>query len=370
MAVTRKLIVKVLLIPLVVVVGIELFLQLGALIVAGTVRDRPTGWSTENTRVLALGDSNTFGIYLEEHESYPSQLEKMWNERHPDNLIEVLNLGYPGTNSFLVANSVDEIIESFEPDIVLLTIGVNDMFTASEYVEADPEAVDFIDRLNPITLLRRYSRLYKLIYITKQGGEAFDLSLATTKGQTTKPGDGELVKERELLKWSDDVEERMQNVLNFKKANVDTTDDSKGLAEAITFGDKKFSLISAEQNAAMLPTKLDPVSSNTEYGYHYLHNNIASIQKKVELAGADFYLLDYAASETFYLVANQVLRSYRDNNHDTRFIDVAEEFAKICPVSKECQDLFLPDFHPNKKGYEKVASLIVRTFEQDAIISK
>ena len=71
-----------------------------------------------------------------------------------------------------------------------------------------------------------------------------------------------------------------------------------------------------------------------------------------------------------YLVANNVLRSYRDENHDTKFIDVAEEFTKVCPVSRQCQDLFLPDFHPTKKGYEKVASLIVGTFEQDAIISK
>ncbi len=77
MTVTPSKMLKIILLPFVILVGIELFLQLGALIVAATVRDMPTGWSTENTHVLALGDSNTFGIYLNEDESYLSQLEKL-----------------------------------------------------------------------------------------------------------------------------------------------------------------------------------------------------------------------------------------------------------------------------------------------------
>ena len=43
MTVTHRTIFKVLLLPIVVLLGIEFFLQLGALIVAASVQDKPTG---------------------------------------------------------------------------------------------------------------------------------------------------------------------------------------------------------------------------------------------------------------------------------------------------------------------------------------
>ncbi len=369
MVVTRRKMIGILLLPFVILFGIELLLQLGALVVSGTVRDMPTGWVTENTHVLALGDSNTFGIFLEEDESYPSQLQKLWNARHPDAPIEVLNLGYPGTNSFLVASSIGDIIQTFKPDIVLLTVGVNDVFTAAEYIEENPQIGDQMESWAPLTLLRRHSRLYKLVYMAKQGSILSESSDSRVNEQADKDSDT-LANNRELLKWSDDVEERLQGVLAFKEANIDTSNDSTGLSEAITYGGKKFSMVSAEQNASMLPTKLAPVTSNTEHGYHYLHRNIASIQKTVEQGGAIFYLLDYAASEDFYPLANAEIRSFSDNSPGIRFIDVAKEFAKTCPVSKQCPDLFFPDFHPTKKGYAKVALLITETFEKDRKVSR
>jgi lysophospholipase L1-like esterase len=369
MAISRRMVVKVLLLPFVILLGIELLLQLGALVVSATVRDIPTGWSTENTRVLALGDSNTFGIYLEEDESYPSQLQELWNARHPDAPIEVLNLGYPGTNSFMVANNIGDVIKTLRPDIVLLTVGVNDAFTASEYVEEKSQTVGHIDSWRPLALLRRHSRLYKMIYMANQGGTLADNSGASENDQAVNPDDTP-AKKRELLIWSDDVEERMQGVLAFKQANADTSSDSTGLTEAITFGGKEFSMVSGEQNALMFPGQLAPIPSKTELGYHYLNRNIASVQKATEHGGASFYLLNYAASADFYPLANAEIRSYSESKPGTRFIDVADAFTKDCPISKECPDLFLPDFHPTAKGYAKVALLIATAFEEDKMVSR
>ena len=113
-----------------------------------------------------------------------------------------------------MANSIDEVIKTFTPDVVLLTIGVNDMFTASEYVEADSDTAEHIDLLNPLALLRRYSRLYKLVYMAKQGGETTDISVAGTNDQTTNLATAPH-KRRGLLKWSDNFEERMRNWFAF-----------------------------------------------------------------------------------------------------------------------------------------------------------
>ena len=87
-------------------------------------------------------------------------------------------------------------------------------------------------------------------------------------------------------------------------------------------------------------------------------------------SGATFYLLNYAASDSYYPSANTEIRNYKDSDPRVRFIDIAAEVLKDCPVSKHCPDLFFPDFHPAKKGYEKVATLIANTFEKDLTISK
>jgi lysophospholipase L1-like esterase len=358
MAVTRiKRVLKVLLLPIVLILGIELLLQLGALIVAATGRDIPTGWSTKNTHVLALGDSNTFGIYLEEEDSYPAQLEKLWNGRHPDNMIEVVNLGYPGTNSFRVADTIEEVVTAFKPDVVLLTVGVNDMFTASEFVEANAEAGSDAAAWAPLTLLRRYSRLYKLVYMTKQGINSTDLSATTTGNQSSVSGNP-AVNKRDLLKWSNDKEERMQGIIEFKKANSQSTENSTDLTETISYGDKTIVMISATENSN---------EPGKERGYHHIQHNLSSIRQKVEQSGATFYLLTYAASGGFYAAPNSEIRNYVENHQPLRFIDVATEIKKDCPVSANCQNLFFRDLHPKQKGYEKVAEIIAATFEQDPI---
>ena len=137
----------------------------------------------------------------------------------------MLKLGFSGTNSFLVAKSIDEVIKKFKPDVVLLTVGINDIFTASEYVEASSETVGHLDFWDPLTMLRRYSRLYKLLYMTKQGTTTADNALVGTNDEAMVPGDTP-VQNRALLKWSDRLEERVQKMLAFKEANVDV---SKGL---------------------------------------------------------------------------------------------------------------------------------------------
>jgi len=118
---------------------------------------------------------------LQENESYPAQLEKLWNERNPERPIEVLNLGYPGTNSFRIAENLDQVLSNFKPEVVLLTVGVNDMFTASENILAD-----------------------------EKGDSAF---------------------------W--DPDERMGQVWNFKLANSDKTVATAQPDELITFGGRK-----------------------------------------------------------------------------------------------------------------------------------
>jgi hypothetical protein len=47
---------------------LEIALQLGSLALRATGRELPAGWLTGGHRILCLGDSNTYGLYLEPEE--------------------------------------------------------------------------------------------------------------------------------------------------------------------------------------------------------------------------------------------------------------------------------------------------------------
>lgn len=75
-------------------------------------------------RVLALGDSMTFGFYLEEEHTWPAQLEARLRERGAD--VEVVNAGVGGWS---IDSEVQYALErglSLEPDHVLVGFCVND----------------------------------------------------------------------------------------------------------------------------------------------------------------------------------------------------------------------------------------------------
>ena len=109
---------------------VELSLHVVSFVMQAGGRETQRDWLTGDFRVLALGDSNTFGLFLAAHESYPGQLQASWNEDFATPKIEVVNLGYPSTNSSRLLLNFERLLEAFTPNVVLLQIGVNDYWTA------------------------------------------------------------------------------------------------------------------------------------------------------------------------------------------------------------------------------------------------
>ena len=153
-----KLSVRVLIGLAVTLLLLEIALQLGALLIKENAWRAKTHWLTGNIRVLTLGDSNTYGLYLPAEDSYPSQLEKSWNAQHPELPIEIINLGYPGTNSFRLRANLPEILNTFQPDLVLVMIGFNDFWTPAE-TPATAESLSLLQKL------KFHSRVYKLLFM-------------------------------------------------------------------------------------------------------------------------------------------------------------------------------------------------------------
>ncbi|MCB9881198.1 MAG: hypothetical protein H6834_05360 [Planctomycetes bacterium] len=91
-------------------------------------RDRELGErKPEGTfRILALGDSFTYGYGVHAADSYPKQLERLLDARFPERSHEVINMGCPSYSTVQMGVLMDRWIDRLEPDLVLFTFLIAD----------------------------------------------------------------------------------------------------------------------------------------------------------------------------------------------------------------------------------------------------
>jgi lysophospholipase L1-like esterase len=77
-------------------------------------------------RVIAAGNSSTFGWGVDDDETYPSQLTARLREKMSGREIEVMNAGIPGFTSFQGERLLVDEILPLAPDYVVLSYGFND----------------------------------------------------------------------------------------------------------------------------------------------------------------------------------------------------------------------------------------------------
>lgn len=90
-------------------------------------RDKEFNKKTNNssTRIVAIGDSQTFGNGLEINATWPKQLENTLKNTNGD--WEVINCGIPATDTWQHEIIARRIIEQYRPDILALAVYVNDI---------------------------------------------------------------------------------------------------------------------------------------------------------------------------------------------------------------------------------------------------
>lgn len=189
------------------------------------VRGDGPGPRAESTfRILALGDSQTFGFGVLDDETYSVQLESILGHRFTDLDVEVINAGAPGYGT------VDELIwlrergREVDPDLIVSQfLSVNDFminraspFTADLLGHADGDAVDSNNggtwRNGPSSLM---SRLVEGIHAAKDRSHVVTLiseglsyigmrmgwlgGVAAMWGEDFTPEDAEITKELLVL---------------------------------------------------------------------------------------------------------------------------------------------------------------------------
>ena len=81
----------------------------------------------ETERILALGDSQTFGVGLSLADSWPGQLELALNQRGGARRWEVLNAGLPASDTCQQVAILQRLLRELEFDAVLLGFYLNDV---------------------------------------------------------------------------------------------------------------------------------------------------------------------------------------------------------------------------------------------------
>ena len=79
------------------------------------------------TRIIALGDSQTFGNGLAIEDTWPKQLERKLNGQAGAGRYEVLNGGLPGSDTWQHEILLQRLLSTYNPRIVVLAFYVNDI---------------------------------------------------------------------------------------------------------------------------------------------------------------------------------------------------------------------------------------------------
>ncbi|MEM9381000.1 MAG: GDSL-type esterase/lipase family protein [Planctomycetota bacterium] len=94
-------------------------------------------------RIVCMGDSNTYGVYLDPQQSYPGRLQQ-YLDRAEGNPWRVINLGYPGQNTAQMRGRLAQNLDAYRPEVLVLWGGVNNSWSPAmghlwDHPDEEPE---------------------------------------------------------------------------------------------------------------------------------------------------------------------------------------------------------------------------------------
>ena len=133
------------------------------------------------SRILCLGDSNTYGVFYDASEAYPGQLQKEL-DRASGETWTVINKGLPGMNSAQVVARLDGELSRYRPSHIVVSIGLNNYWNEAASVGESTESLWLGD-------FRLY-RLYRLLLSrsTRTGPDEFGAARPDLKRTESESG--------------------------------------------------------------------------------------------------------------------------------------------------------------------------------------
>jgi lysophospholipase L1-like esterase len=239
-------------------------------------------------------------LYVDKSQAYPKVLETLWNAESKHQQIEVMNLGFPGTNSSKLVKDFRRLFWAFRPDLVTVMIGGNDFWTMPEGAADSP---DWIDRFS--AALWKVSRVYRLLYMVRRAVDITQLEITLEPSSTPQ------------------------------RAHA-----------TARYGQDEFDLGWTSVPNEGVPG-WNPVGG--------LKRNLESLVAQANELGTQLVFVTYASDSGVYAWANGIIRDVARTT-GSRLIDVTPSFKPLCPDGK-CSELF-PDQHPTVNGHERLAQML------------
>ena len=122
-------------------------------------------------RVLAVGDSTTFGWGVNDGETYGAELQRLLAEADPERAVSVVNAGVSAYNLKQSAGLLRRLAPALDPDVVLVGLFWNDLPYESVSPEGTPQAAPASPaptaaaggRAKPFRLANQPSRMNRLL---------------------------------------------------------------------------------------------------------------------------------------------------------------------------------------------------------------
>ncbi|HXV75944.1 MAG TPA: GDSL-type esterase/lipase family protein [Candidatus Polarisedimenticolaceae bacterium] len=280
--------------------------------------------SAASIRILALGDSFTYGLYVDGSESYPAQLRR----RLAGAAVAVDAVGRPGASPTMLLDDVDSIVERHRPDVVLLLAGYNinddDIVRHRERNAAD-------GRPSPATLDRLAARLQRLRTFRLLGQLAIRLRPATDETDPTPRG-------------------RMQR-FDFRAYQEVNRSALRELAAALLARGVRVVLL----NYPQAPVPPNPAGERHEYYY-------SVYMKRERPLTADDYLEPRRPGE---IAINAVIRRVGEE----LALPLVDNFRRFESLADKTGYFVRDDEHPNGRGYAILADEVERSLVEHGLLS-
>jgi lysophospholipase L1-like esterase len=136
-------------------------------------RELPLARPAGTRRILCLGDSVTFGHWVEAQQAFPRQLEQALAGR-TGTPVQVINAGVPGYSSFQELKWLEEKGWEYQPDLIVVSFVLNDVveryLTMAAYGGAHTIlGVDTTVTLQPLSRLLRRTAFHRFVTSMMQG---------------------------------------------------------------------------------------------------------------------------------------------------------------------------------------------------------
>ncbi len=311
---------------------IEGMLRAGSLFVHARQELRPST-STDVSRVLCLGDSNTYGLWVDKGQTYPDVFQSSWNAHH-DSRIQTVNLGYPGTHSAQVAAEFAQVIAVLRPQAVLVMVGVNDLWSAAQPRYERSPLERWLDTAS------RHSRLIRFLAATQFAAQSLRLVPAESPPPPASDGDA-----------GEPPAEPPPPV-----SSAGPTDHGGEPPPSRRTSDLATSLRKLQVRAGR-PQRFPASGASTEARIRELEENLEAVAAEARDSAVPLIFLTYPSDSGTYRLANGSIRAVAERTA-TPLIDLGAEFGKLCPT-EHCPTFFYGDGHPRALGYARVASILV-----------